>query len=58
MTDLQSGFVMYCVGVVSGISVAMIVRPYDFNNDPDKELKCEKSTPFWARLSAWVRSLR
>lgn len=33
MTDLQFGFVLYCLGVVSGIAVAMIMRPYDFNPD-------------------------
>jgi len=37
MTDLQFGFVLYVVGVVSGIVVAMILRPYDFNPDDVKD---------------------
>ena len=30
MTTLQIAFAAYVVGVVCGIAVAMLVRPYDF----------------------------
>lgn len=36
MTLLQIAFAAYVVGVLSGIAVAMLVRPYDFK-EPDTE---------------------